>query len=82
MIRLSTTLTTLAAASVLSAQQPTFSTRTESVRVDVLVTEGGRVVNGLGPADFEIRDEGVLQTVELVNFQQLPLHLVLALDLS
>ena len=82
MIRLTTTLATIAAASVLSAQQPTFSTRTESVRVDVLVTDGGRVVTGLGPADFEIRDEGILQTVDLVSFQQLPLHLVLALDLS
>jgi VWFA-related protein len=82
MIRLTTTLATIAAVSVLSAQQATFSTRTESVRVDVLVTEGGRVVNGLGPSDFEIRDEGVLQTVDLVDFQQLPLHLVLALDLS
>jgi hypothetical protein len=63
-------------------QQPTFSTRTESVRLDVLVTDGGRIVNGLGPDDFEIRDEGVPQTVDLVHFQQLPLHIVLALDLS
>ena len=63
-------------------QQPSFSTRTESVRVDVLVTEGGRIVQGLGPADFEIRDEGVVQTVDLVSFQQLPIHVILALDLS
>jgi VWFA-related protein len=63
-------------------QQPTFSARRESVRVDVLVTEGGRIVQGLGPADFVIRDEGVLQTVDLVSFQQLPIHVVLALDLS
>lgn len=63
-------------------QQPSFSTRTESVRVDVLVTEGGRIVQGLRPADFEIRDEGVVQTVDLVSFQQLPIHVILALDLS
>ena len=63
-------------------QQPSFSTRTESVRVDVLVTEGGRIVRGLGPADFEIRDEGVAQTVDLVSFEQLPIHVILALDLS
>ena len=31
------------------AAQPTFSTRVEGVRVDVLVTEGGRPVTGLGP---------------------------------
>jgi VWFA-related protein len=65
-----------------ASQQATFSTRTESVRVDVLVTEGGRIVSGLGPSDFEIRDEGVLQAVDFVSFQQLPVHVVLALDLS
>ena len=63
-------------------QQPSFSARTESVRVDVLVTEGGRIVPGLSAADFEIRDEGVVQTVDLVSFQQLPIHVILALDLS
>ena len=63
-------------------QQPSFSTRIESVRVDVLVTEGGRIVRGLGPADFEIRDEGVVQDVNLVSFEQLPIHVILALDLS
>ena len=63
-------------------QQPSFSTRTESVRVDVLVTDGGRIVRGLGPADFEIRDEGVVQDVDLVSFEQLPIHVILALDLS
>jgi VWFA-related protein len=65
-----------------ASQQPTFSVRTESVRVDVLVTDGGRIVHGLQAADFEIRDEGVVQTVDLVQFQQLPLHVVLALDVS
>ena len=63
-------------------QQPSFSARTESVRVDVLVTEAGRIVQGLSAADFEIRDEGVVQTVDLVSFQQLPIHVILALDLS
>ena len=63
-------------------QQPSFSARTESVRVDVLVTDGGRIVQGLSAADFEIRDEGVAQTVDLVTFQQLPIHVILALDLS
>jgi VWFA-related protein len=84
MRRLLATLTTIVAASVLpsASQQPTFSTRTESVRVDVLVTDGGKIVNGLRPEDFEIRDEGVLQAVDLVHFQQLPLHVALALDLS
>lgn len=71
-----------AAAMADAAQVPTFSARTESVRVDVLVTEGGRIVRGLGAADFEVRDEGVLQSVDVVSFEQLPVHVVLALDSS
>lgn len=65
-----------------SAQQPTFSAKRESVRVDVLVTDRGKVVTGLGAGDFEIRDNGVPQTVDLVSFQQIPLNVFLALDVS
>ncbi len=61
---------------------PTFKATTEVVRVDVLVTSAGRPLTGLGPADFEVLDNGVLQTVDLVSFEQLPLNVVLALDLS
>jgi VWFA-related protein len=64
------------------AQTPTFSSRLEAVRVDVLVTEDGRPVRGLTPADFDIRDQGVPQTVDLVSFEQIPLNVVLALDVS
>src|SRR4051812_19882225 len=67
---------------LLSAQQPTFSTRADSVRVDVLVTAGGRPVPNLMPADFEVRDNGVLQQVDLTSFEQVPISLVLALDAS
>ena len=50
----------LAAVSVLSGQQaPTFTSRVEAVRVDVLVTERGQPVRGLKPADFEVIDNGV-----------------------
>ena len=65
-----------------SAQQPTFSAKREAVRVDVLVTDRGKVVTGLGASDFEVRDNGVLQTVELVSFQQIPLNVFLAFDVS
>jgi len=64
------------------AQQPTFSTRVEVVRVDVLVTENGRSVSGLKPADFEVADNGVPQKVDLVDVERLPLDLVLAFDIS
>jgi VWFA-related protein len=65
-----------------SAQQPTFSAKRESVRVDALVTDRGKVVTGLGAGDFEIRDNGVPQTVDLVSFQQIPLNVFLAFDVS
>jgi Ca-activated chloride channel family protein len=63
-------------------QNPRFSSGTESVRVDVLVTDAGRPIRGLQAPDFEIRDNGVLQQVDLVSFAQLPLNVVLALDMS
>lgn len=65
-----------------TAQQPTFSSKLEVVRVDALVSDRGRVVTGLRAADFEMRDNGVVQTVDLVSFQQLPLNVILALDVS
>jgi Ca-activated chloride channel homolog len=64
------------------AQQATFSAKRESVRVDVLVTDSGQIVRGLQPADFDVRDNGVAQTVDLVSFQQIPLNVILALDTS
>jgi len=66
----------------LPLQTPAFSTRVEAVRVDVLVTEGGQVVRGLSASDFEVRDNGVPQQVDLVSFEQLPLNVILALDVS
>lgn len=70
------------AAFSLRAQQITFSSRVEAVRVDVLVTDRGRPVRGLGPSDFDLTDNGVPQRVDLVSFEQLPLNVVLALDMS
>jgi Ca-activated chloride channel family protein len=71
-----------AATTLSPAQTPRFSSGTESVRVDVLVTDGGRPIRGLQPDDFEVRDNGVPQQVEFVSFEQLPLNVVLALDMS
>jgi Ca-activated chloride channel homolog len=64
------------------AQVPTFSVGIETVRVDVLVTEGGEPLLGLGAGDFEVKDNGVVQKLDLATFQQLPLNVVLALDTS
>jgi VWFA-related protein len=61
---------------------PTFATGVAAIRVDVRVTRGERVVLGLQAADFEVRDNGVLQDVELVSSEKLPVNVILALDTS
>ncbi len=74
-------LTTLLAAAV--ALQPTFSTRVEGVRVDVLVTDSSRrPLRGLTAADFMIRDNGVAQEVDVVSFGEIALNVGFAFDLS
>lgn len=60
----------------------TFAARVEAVRVDVLVTEKGKPVVGLRPADFEVLDNGVPQQIDLASFERIPLNVVLALDMS
>ena len=64
------------------AQRQVFSSRALAVRVDVLVTDGRQPVAGLRAADFELRDNGVLQRVDLVDTDEVPLHAILALDTS
>ena len=62
--------------------QTTFTSRVDAVRVDVLVTDRGRPVSALKPADFEVLDNGVPQKVDLASFEHVPLNVVLALDMS
>jgi VWFA-related protein len=63
-------------------QAPTFSSRTEAVRIDALVTENGRPVTGLQPGDFEVRDNGVPQQVDLMSFDRVPLTVIFTFDVS
>jgi VWFA-related protein len=65
-----------------SQEIPTFAARVESVYVDVWVGHGATAVPDLAPSDFEVRDNGVPQAVELVEASQVPLHAVLVLDTS
>jgi VWFA-related protein len=62
--------------------QTKFSSRTLAVRVDVLVTEGRNPVGGLTAADFELRDNGVLQKIDVADPADVPINAVLALDTS
>ena len=60
----------------------TFSSRTLGVRVDVLVMDGGKPVAGLTAREFELRDNGVLQRVEILDAMDVPINAVLTLDTS
>ena len=77
-----TTLVLLAGSALVAQQAPVFSSRVDIVRVDALVTRGGQLIRGLGPADFEVKDNGVVQDVTVVSFDEMPLNVVLAMDLS
>jgi VWFA-related protein len=66
----------------LSSQKRSFSSSTLAVSVDVLVTDGRNPVAGLTAADFELRDNDVLQTIDLVDTSDVPVNAVLALDTS
>jgi len=65
-----------------AAQQATFRGRVDVVRVDALVTSGGKPVRGLTAADFEISDNGVRQQVDLVSFEEMPIIATMVLDTS
>jgi VWFA-related protein len=83
MIRPACLLSLLCSPVALAFNQPTFSSRIEGVRVDVLVTDSSRrPMRGLTPADFVIRDNGVPQQVDVVSFGEIALNVGLAFDLS
>jgi VWFA-related protein len=63
-----------------SAQQ--FRSTAELVSVDVLVTDGRAPVTGLVAGDFELTDNGTLQTVEQIYVEQLPVNVIMVLDTS
>jgi Ca-activated chloride channel family protein len=60
----------------------TFRAGTDAVQVDVLVTRGSRPVIGLTAADFELRDNGVVQDIDAIVLEDVPVTLALVLDVS
>ena len=64
-----------------SPQTPIFRANVDVVRVDVLATDKGKPIAGLAATDFEVRDNGVLQTVDLATLAD-HLSLVIALDVQ
>jgi VWFA-related protein len=79
-------MTALLGATLLAAAAaqtpPVFRAEVGVVRVEVRVTRGGSPVRGLVAADFELRDDGVLQDLEPILEEQAPVDAVLALDAS
>jgi VWFA-related protein len=72
----------VAGAAVSPTAQQRFHSGVEAVRVDVSVTRNGKPVAGLVAADFEVRDSGVRQRVEVFSVEEMPVNLDLILDTS
>jgi VWFA-related protein len=81
-MRLLVTALVACAATLGQQSKPTFRSGTDAVRVDVLATDRNRPIAGLTAADFELRDNNVLQTIDAVAIEDIPVSLMLALDTS
>ena len=66
----------------LPSSQQRFRSSTDAVLVDVQVLAGGKPVTGLTAADFELKDSGVRQDIQVASFADVPISLLLALDVS
>jgi VWFA-related protein len=62
--------------------RPSFRAATDAVSVDVSVQRGGRPVANLTAADFELRDDGVVQTITDISIEKLPIDVTIAFDVS
>jgi VWFA-related protein len=71
----------LALPAVFPAQQ-TFRSGVDIVRVDALVSDGRAPIGGLTAADFELRDNAIVQTIDSADLESLPLSVVFVLDVS
>lgn len=66
----------------LAAQQPTFRSGVDVVKVDVSVSRGGEHVSGLTVDNFAVFDNGAQQKITGFALQEVPLEVYLVLDLS
>jgi VWFA-related protein len=62
--------------------RPSFRTTTEAVSVDVSVQRDGRPVANLTAADFELRDNGVVQAITDLSYEKMPIDVTIAFDVS
>ena len=75
-------VTALVIAMSIGAKAQQFKSRAVGVRVDVLVTNGQQLVRGLEAGDFELRDNGIVQSVSEIEIERIPLNLILVFDTS
>ena len=59
-----------------------FASGVDVVTIDALVTQGGRALTGLKVNDFELRDNGIVQEIDSVTIDEIPVSMLLALDTS
>ena len=64
------------------APKVTFRASVSEVRVDVQVLVDRKIITGLGPADFQIYDEGQPQTLLRFGEESEPVALVILIDVS
>jgi Ca-activated chloride channel homolog len=66
-----------------SQDQPVFRSSSDLVRVFVTVTDSnGRLVTSLGQDNFEVKDKGKVQPIEVFDNRPTPIRLMLMLDVS
>jgi VWFA-related protein len=62
--------------------QQVFRSSVDGILIPVSVKRGNKPVDGLGPADFELRDNGVEQTIRGASSEQIPVDVTFLLDVS
>ncbi len=67
---------------VAAQQSAVFRANADGVSVSVSVRGGAKPISGLTIADFELRDDGVKQTVQALSVETLPIDVTLLLDVS
>ncbi|MGH9594674.1 MAG: VWA domain-containing protein, partial [Bryobacteraceae bacterium] len=72
----------LRAAAPADNETPTFRSGVADVRVDVRVTEDGKLVNDLSKSDFAVFDDGLVQDLSYFGHDREPVSILLLLDVS
>ena len=65
-----------------SQSNAVFRSGASLVALNVTVSDGKRLVPGLGEADFAVYEDGVLQHVQFFESHEVPIDLILLIDTS